>query len=188
MPWYTFWWTNREKPARIYGVQNSAIWLVIEMILMDKSDLLDQAGMERAFSRYFEDVKGECGDTLNAMLDAHVLSCDFAARSVVLWAETTPWMANPGGITHGGISAAYLDLVMGLLCRYFSNGHMTVSIHMDVNYLRAIPIGTRLCIQAKITKAGKSICFVEGSLWAENDPEELLATAGGAYSVAKPKE
>lgn len=159
----------------------------MNMILMDKRDLLDQAGMERAFRRYFEDVKRECGGTLNDMLDAHVRSCDFDDRSVILWAETKPWMANPGGITHGGITAAYLDLVMGLLCRYFSNGYMTVSIHMDVNYLRAIPIGTRLCVQAKITKTGKSICFVEGSLWAEDVHEELLATAGGAYSVAKPK-
>lgn len=161
--------------------------MVINVILMDEKDLLDQQGMERAFSRYFVDVKQECGTTLNAMMDARVKSCDFEDRSVILWAETKPWMANPGGITHGGITAAYLDLVMGLLCRFFSNGHMTVSIHMDVNYLRAIPIGTRLCIRAKLTKAGKSICFVEGSLWAEEDPEKLFATASGAYSVAKTK-
>lgn len=157
------------------------------MILMDPETLHDQAGMERAFQKYFLDVKQECGDTLNAMLNPHLLSCSYDERSVILSAETEPWMANPGGILHGGITAAYLDLVMGLLCRYFSNGHMTVSIHMDVNYLRAVPIGQKLCIQARVTKTGHSICFVEGSLWAEDQPDYLLATAGGAYSVAKVK-
>lgn len=157
------------------------------MIRMKEEDLNDQSGMIRAFRQYFQDVKAECGDTLNAMLDPQLYSCDWEKRSVVISAETKPWMANPGGIAHGGITAAYLDLVMGLLCRYFSNGHMTVSIHMDVTYLRPVPLGKKLCIGAKLTKAGNSICFVEGSLWLEENPEELLATAGGAYSVAKVK-
>lgn len=158
------------------------------MILMEQNTLHDQNGMEQAFEKYFLDVKQECGNTLNAMLDPHLLSCSYADRCVTLWAETAPWMANPGGITHGGITAAYLDLVMGLLCRYFSGGRMTVSIHMDVNYLRAVPVGEKLCIQAKLTKAGHSICFAEGGIWAEKQPEALLATGEGAYSVAKAKQ
>lgn len=156
------------------------------MVLMKQEDLLDQAGMERAFRGYFEDVKRECTGTLNDMLDARLLQCDREGKTVELWAETRPWMANPGGITHGGIIGAYLDVVMGLLCRYFSGGRMTVSIHMDVNYLRAVPIGESLRIGARLTKAGASICFVEGYIRA-GEGEQLFATASGAYSVAKAK-
>lgn len=158
------------------------------MILMDKAHMNDQAGMETAFQNYFRDVKTECPGTLNDMLDAHVESCDWAGRAVTLSAETKPWMANPGGITHGGITAAYMDLTLGLLCRYFSGGRMTVSIHVDVTYLRAVPIGKRICIGAKITKTGNSICFAEGRMWFPEEPDEPLVTATGSYSVAKPQK
>ena len=156
------------------------------MVLMVKEDLLDQAGMERAFRGYFEDIQRECGGTLNHMLDMELLCCSYEEKTAELSAKTMPWMANPGGITHGGIIDAYLDVAMGLLCRYFSNGHMTVSIHMDVNYLKAIPIGTELRIGARLTKAGSSICFVEGYI-RDGEGRRLFATAGGAYSVAKAK-
>ena len=156
------------------------------MVLMKKEDLLDQAGMERAFRGYFEDIKQQCGGTLNDMLDMELLCCSREEETVELSARTKPWMANPGGITHGGIIGAYLDVVMGLLCRYFSGGHMTVSIHMDVNYLRAVPIGEHIRVGAKLTKAGSSICFVEGYI-RDQKGETLFATAGGTYSVAKPR-
>lgn len=155
------------------------------MILMKEEDLMDQAGMERAFRNYFRDVKQQCPGTLNDMLDAEFLCCDRENMTVTLRTRTKPWMANPGGITHGGITAAYMDLIMGLLCRYFSGGRMTVSIHVDVNYLRAVPIGREIRIGAKITKAGNSICFAEGRMWMPEEPTVPLVTAGGSYSVAK---
>lgn len=155
------------------------------MIIMDENSLHDQAGMERAFRAYFEDVYTVCPGTVNALVNARLQSCDYSEQWVVLSAETAPWMANPGGILHGGITAAYLDLVMGLLCRYYSGGRMNRTIHMDVNYLRAVEIGSRICVRAEISKLGRGICFSSGSIWREDDPTRLLATATAAYSVEK---
>ncbi len=139
--------------------------------------------MERAFQAYFEDVYTVCPGTVNALVNARMERCSFEDKWVVLTAETSPWMANPNGILHGGISAAYLDLVMGLLCRYFSDGRMNRTIHMDVNYLRAVEIGDRICVRGEVTKLGRGICFAAGSIYREDDPGRLLATATGAYSV-----
>lgn len=158
--------------------------MVNSVVIMDPDNLRDQAGMERAFIQYFDDVREQCPGTLNAMLEAHFGSCNREKQTVTLWAEPKSWMANPGGILHGGIAAAYMDVTMGILCRYCSGGgYMPVSIHMDVNYLRAVPIRGRICIQAKMIRAGASICVAEASIWAEDQPERLLATAGGTYSV-----
>lgn len=157
------------------------------MITMNPDTLLDQAGMERAFTQYFEDVKTQCSGTLNPMLDAHLLSCSREQQTLTVWAEPQPWMANPGGILHGGIIAAYMDVVMGLLCRYCSGGYMPVSIHVDVDYLRAVPIQGKIIVEARINHLGSSLCAAEAKLWAFDQPQRLLATAGGTYSIGKGK-
>ena len=157
------------------------------MITMNPDTLQDQAGMERAFTQYFEDVKNQCSGTLNPMLDAHLLSCSRTEQTLTVWAEPQPWMANPGGILHGGIIAAYMDMIMGLLCRYCSGGDMPVSIHVDVDYLRAVPIRGRICVEARINRIGASLCFAEARVWSADRPERLLATAGGTYSIGTGK-
>jgi len=153
------------------------------MIVMAPEDLRDQAGMERAFRRYFADVREQCPGTLNAMLEPRLVAWDFREKTVTLAVDTRPWMANPGGIVHGGVTAACLDLVMGLLCRYFSGGRMTRTVHQDVDYLRAAKIGKTLCIRAESIKLGSSLCFTRGTVWAEGDPERPLASAVGCYAV-----
>ncbi len=153
------------------------------MIRVREADLHDQAGMERAFRQYYLDVQKNCPGSLNDLLGGGLVTCSFSGRSVVLFSETKPWMANPGGIVHGGVTAAYLDLVMGLVCRYFSGGRMTRTIHVDVNYLRAVPIGSPICFGARVVKPGSGICFAEGQLWLREEPDRWLASASGAYSV-----
>ena len=153
------------------------------MIVMEECLLHDQAGMEQALRRYFDDVKTQCPGTLNAMLDARLLSVDFDRHILVLEADMKPWMTNPNGIVHGGITAAYLDLVMGLLCRYCSGGRMTPTLHMDVSYLRTISARDTICVRAEIAKLGSTICTAVGSIYAGDRPDRLLATATGSYIV-----
>ena len=155
------------------------------MIVMAEDTLHDQAGMERAFRTYFQTLREESPDTLNAMLNADFLACDRERMTVTLRAETKPWMTNPGNILHGGVTAAYLDLAMGLLCRYFTGGRMTPTIHVDVTYLRTITVGDALCFRASMVKAGGTICFTEASLWGEDRPDRPLASATGAYHVTR---
>lgn len=157
------------------------------MIILRDEDLGSQTGMERAMKGYFADVQTQCAGTLNAMLDAKFLSCDWKKRVLILQAETKPWMANPGGILHGGITAAYLDLVMGLLCRYCGGGYMTPTLHMDVSYLRAGSLDDTLCIRAEVTKLGATVCYAVGSIYSKDRPDRLIATATGSYYVTRQK-
>lgn len=155
------------------------------MIVLKKEDLHDQAGMERAFRGYFADAKREFSGQFNTMLGVEVAECDFEKSTVTLVMEPKPWMGNPIGILHGGITASLLDMTMGLLCRYCSGGHMTPTVNMDVQYLRSGPLDKKLYIHAELTKRGFSICYANGSLWAEGERENLIATSSGAYYVAQ---
>ena len=155
------------------------------MIVMKQEDLLDQAGMERAFTDYFHQVAETSAGTFNAMLDPQFVRCDFDGKTLVLRVETQPWMTNPGGILHGGIIASLLDFTMGLLCRYFAGGTMTPTVSMEVSYLRAAPVEGSVCVSAQVTKVGRTFLNTLGSLWSDGAEDRLLATSTGVYFAAR---
>ncbi len=155
------------------------------MIILAETDLHDQAGMERAFRYYFEESKRKYDGMFNTMMNTRFESCDYASRSLTLSMETLDWMSNPSSILHGGVTAAVLDMTMGLLCRYCSGGRMTPTVSMDVSYLRSAPLHRRLFIRADVTRCGGTICSAVGRLWLEGEPDRLLATSSGTYFVTK---
>lgn len=154
-------------------------------IHMSRDDVHDQAGMEHAFRKYFEDLRSEGGRQLNELLEAEFAFCDWEEKEVWLRTDPRPWMANPDGLMHGGIIASFLDYAMGLLCHYSVGERMTPTLHMDVNYLRPVKIGKPLWIRAKIIKQGRTITYTEGGLYPEGRKERLLASASGSYYVGE---
>lgn len=153
------------------------------MIVLKQEDLRDQAGMERAFRGYFVEAAREFAGQFNTMLGPELYTCDYDKQTVTLVMETKPWMGNPMGILHGGVTASVLDMTMGLLCRYFSGGYMTPTISMDVQFLRSGPLDKKLYIEAELTKRGMSICYATGKLWAEGSRVRLIASSSGSYYV-----
>ena len=155
------------------------------MIYLNRDDLNSQEGMERAFRGYFEDVKTECDGTFNAMLGAELESCDYAGKRVTLRVELKSWMANPGGILHGGVSASLMDYTMGLLCRYFGGGVMTPTVSMEVSYLRPGTIGGQMLIRADMTMGGFTFCHATGAAWMDGAEDEPVCTSTGVYYVSR---
>lgn len=155
------------------------------MIVLPREYLHDQEGMEHAFRWYFENVCSDpqCDGTFNTMLDARFESCDHERRRLVISIEGVRWMSNPSSILHGGVTAAVLDMAMGLLCRYCTGGYMTPTIDMSVSYLRPAPLGKKLMIEAEVTKPGFSICHVIGRMWVDGAEDAVLATSAGSYYV-----
>ncbi len=155
------------------------------MICLDKNDLSSQAGMERAFRSYFEQAAREFPGTFNVMMDTKFESCDYGQKSLILRMELAPWMANPGGILHGGVTASVMDLTMGLLCRYFGGGAMTPTVSMEVSYLNAGAIGKSLLVRADVTKCGFTLCHATSTAWMEGAENAPVCTAAGVYYVSR---
>ena len=155
------------------------------MIVLKKEDLNSQEGMERAFRGYFVEAKRQFEGQFNTMLGTELEACSYEKQTVTLTMAPQPWMGNPMGILHGGVTASVLDMTMGLLCRYFSGGYMTPTVSMNVQYLRAGSLDRRLYIRAELTKRGMGVCYALGRLWEEGAEDRLLATSSGAYYVTK---
>ena len=157
------------------------------MIYMDREDLGSQQGMERALEKYFERVKAP-DITFNGQLDAALCSCDYEKRVLVLKIEPKPWMANPYGVIHGGVTAAMLDMTMGTLSRYLSGGGMTPTVSMTVNYLRPAPMDRPIWLRAEMTKLGATLSHTIGTAWAEGDEDAPVCTATAVYYTARGKD
>lgn len=82
---------------------------------------------------------------------------------------------NPHGQVQGGFLAAMLDETLGAaLATTLAAGEFAVSLEIKVSFLRPAGPGTFVG-EGRVTKRGRSIAFLEGSL---RDPDgELLATA-----------
>lgn len=155
------------------------------MIVFEKADLKSQEGMEKAFGEYFQWMREACDGTFNAMLNARFISCDHEKKTVLIAMDTEDWMTNPSHIVHGGVTASILDFTMGLLARYCTTGYMTPTISMDVSYLRPMPLGKTVLVEAQITMAGFSVCHVTAKAWVEGAEEKIIATSSGAYYVTR---
>lgn len=155
------------------------------MIIFDKIHLKSQEGMEKAFEEYFRWMREECEGTYNAMLNPRFVSCSYDRKTLLLAMETQDWMTNPSRMVHGGVTASVLDFAMGLLARYGTTGLMTPTISMDVSYLRPMPLGKTILVEAQITMAGVSVCHVTARAWVEGAEDKLVATSSGAYYVTR---
>src|SRR5438132_13977849 len=80
-----------------------------------------------------------------------------------------PHHLNPGGIAHGGVVAAMLDVAAGLSHRSKLGPdatHVTVQLH--VNYMRAVGAGV-VTARGVSLQTGKRIGHAEASLSDEDD-------------------
>ena len=155
------------------------------MIKMNAADMHDQAGMERAFAGYLRDMYEQCPGTFNTMLRPRFTAMDRDRRTLRTEYDPEPWMANPGGIVHGGVIAAMADIAMGLLSRYVSGGVMTPTINMQVNYLQPMGLTDHVVADCVCTMSGSTVCAVNCVIFSAAEPERPLVTASAVYHVSR---
>ncbi|SDU05375.1 PaaI family thioesterase [Halopseudomonas salegens] len=88
---------------------------------------------------------------------------------------------NSRGFVHGGLLCALADNAMGLSCAYQiegCSGLLTVNISMD--YLGSGQLGDWIEVRAQPRQLGKSLCFAEASVYADN---HLCATARAVFKL-----
>lgn len=88
---------------------------------------------------------------------------------------------NPAGVVQGGILAAMLDDTMGPALMLSSRGEAySTSIDINISYLAPALPGRLTCI-GRVVRAGKTIAFLEGELFAADGT--LLARATSSARV-----
>lgn len=80
-----------------------------------------------------------------------------------------PEFLNPAGVVQGGFLVAMLDDTMGPSVLVKSSGeYMTTSVDIHAHFLRPVKLAPVYC-EAEVTQMGRSIAYIEGKLFDEND-------------------
>lgn len=148
---------------------------------MESNYLCTQQGMETSFRQYCSDLEQEPGMQVNKLCRPQFVQCDFESKTLCLRYTVQEWMKNPSGVMHGGIVATVFDLTMGLLARFCSGGSLSPTTNLQVAFLRPIPAGQTLIVNAECGLSGKTLCALTATAWLEGRPEKHTATASGTY-------
>lgn len=87
---------------------------------------------------------------------------------------------GPPGLAHGGASAGLLDEAMGSVV--WSAGHQVVSVNLNINYIKPVPLHQSINISAKIEKVEGRAIHVGSSISQEDGT--VLVTGQGIYVEA----
>ena len=116
--------------------------------------------------------------------DLTLIDCDGPAGMLVLGYVTKPWMSNIWGVVHGGVTATLVDTCMGITCGV-QCGVITPTVSMTVNYARPVPLDARIEVRTRTVCCGSTSRQIYAEVYLADRPEQLLATASGAYCTKK---
>jgi uncharacterized protein (TIGR00369 family) len=88
---------------------------------------------------------------------------------------------NARGFVHGGLISALADNCMGHSCKAVLEGEKSlVTVNLSVDFIGVARPESWLQIVSDVIKAGRSLCFVECKITAD---ESLCARASATFKV-----
>jgi acyl-coenzyme A thioesterase PaaI-like protein len=104
-----------------------------------------------------------------------VLEADLTSGHVRLRFDEQPAFRNHFGCIQGGFGVAMLDVCISIAA--FARLRLWLpTIEIKCSFLAPLPVGT--CTgEGRVLRAGRSVVFLEGTLWGSGDQPALHATA-----------
>ena len=144
-------------------------------------NLLKQKCFEEGIRRTVEHVVTNERGHINELIQPTFSSCSEEKASITLEYPVLAWESNSNDVMHGGISATIMDTTLGILANYLCIGigkTFAPTINLSINYLKPIPVGETLCVEAKIVSFGKSLISVYGEAYIKGTTDPTVnATA-----------
>lgn len=70
-------------------------------------------------------------------------------------------MTNPMGVLHGGVAAAMMDDVVGMMVYALGREYGYTSVNLNCDFLSSARAGEILTVQAQVIRAGKNVIHCE---------------------------
>lgn len=140
-----------------------------------------QEGMEKRVEDLLSFFRESLAGTVSERVPMHLYQVDYGHKTLTIYIEPTPWMADrTGGMSNGAFSVA-LDQAMGIICLYFTRRSMTPTVTMQLSLLRPIPLDRRLYIKVKLLGTDGTKVDVAATAWSEGGKDAPVCSAVGIY-------
>ncbi len=148
--------------------------------LRQKESEDDQHYMERILREVFAEETPDGGKHIYEMMDCRFSGCSFQEKWLEAGFVVENWELNPKETMHGGLIVTAVDMVCGLLVRFFKRRMGAATVHLSVDFLRPLMCGEEFLVRARITKYGSRIIFLAAEV-LRKDSGELAAAASGTF-------
>lgn len=106
-------------------------------------------------------------------------------KAVVIGLRLAKPHTNGRGLIHGGLITALADNAMGYSCAQVTNWTISfVTVSLAIDFVGSAEIGQWCTIESDVIKAGKTICFAQCLVKAD---EAVIARASGTFRVVPKK-
>jgi acyl-coenzyme A thioesterase 13 len=106
---------------------------------------------------------GDYTPPFSKFLNGTILSAE--EGKIVMEFEALPAMMNPAGSMHGGVHAAIIDEMTGLLVATLGEPTLFVSSNLNVDFFGRVSVGEKIKAEATMNKRGKTIMNAECSIY-----------------------
>jgi acyl-coenzyme A thioesterase PaaI-like protein len=104
-----------------------------------------------------------------------------SSRGVNLGVRTGTAHANSRGFVHGGLISALADNAMGFSCgQEIDNTQGLVTVSLSIDFIGFAKVGQWLEIRPEVIKTGKSLCFANALVLAD---DTVCARASAVFKV-----
>lgn len=118
---------------------------------------------------------------------------DETDHTFFMWFRPGEGVMGAPGFCHGGLISTILDESMGTCCWW--NGHMVMTVNIDIRYKAKIPIhheyicsakiktvrGRRIFTEGEILDQQGKVCAVSKGIFLKVSPERMSSDAEGAH-------
>jgi uncharacterized protein (TIGR00369 family) len=103
-------------------------------------------------------------------------------KAVVLGLRVAKPHTNQQGLVHGGLIATLADSAMAYSCRQVMGSWASwmATISLTVDFVGPAQIGQWLTVESDVIKTGKTICFAQSLIKADNS---VIARANATFRV-----
>ncbi len=103
-------------------------------------------------------------------------------------AEATLGLAyeGPPSFVHGGMSALFMDQMLGSAAG--AAGLWGMTAHLELNYRGPLPLQTPLVLRARVETHEGRKAFITGTIALAADPEKILVEAHGLFVMPRPEK
>jgi len=106
---------------------------------------------------------GDYAPPFSKFLNGVIVSAE--EEKIVMEFEVQPAMMNPAGSMHGGVHAAIIDEMTGLLVATLGEPTLFVSSNLNVDFFGKVKLGEKVKAEATLNKRGKTIMNAECSIY-----------------------